>query len=80
MSKIKKILKAIIKGYALWFWYYLYKPYRDKMKIEAKRKIEICEKCDDYFDSKFRICKFCGCFMDIKVKSAKIEDCYAGKW
>jgi hypothetical protein len=74
-----RILKYIIKGYALWFWYYLWKPYREKINKEAGRKIEICEKCE-FFDHHFRICNLCGCFMNIKTKSAKNEDCYAGKW
>lgn len=79
MIRIIRILKNIIKGYALWFWYYLYKPYRNKMKVEAKRKIEICEKCD-YLDQHFRMCTLCHCFMDIKVKSANNEDCYDKRW
>jgi hypothetical protein len=74
-----RILKHIIKGYALWIWYYLWKPYRDKVNKEAKRKIEICEKCE-FLDHHFRMCNLCGCLMDIKTKSAKKEDCYGGKW
>jgi len=74
-----KIFKHILKGYALWLWYIIWKPYRDKQKVESQRKIEICEKCK-YFDSHFRMCNLCSCFMDIKVKSAKPEDCYDGKW
>jgi len=79
MVRIFRIFKHILKGYALWLWYYFYKPYRDKKKTEAQRRIEICEKCE-YFDSHFRMCNLCGCFMDIKAKSAEKEDCYAGKW
>jgi hypothetical protein len=74
-----RIIKHIIKGYVLWIWYLVWKPYRDKKKVEAKRKIEICEKCD-YLDPHFRMCALCSCFMDIKVKSANIEDCYDGRW
>ena len=72
-------MKQIIKGYALWLWYYLYKPYRNKMKTEAERKIQICEKCNS-FNETFRMCNLCGCFMDIKTKSAEIEDCLDRKW
>jgi hypothetical protein len=79
MSKIWKIFKAISKGYALWFWYYFYKPYRNKMEAEAKRKIEICKKCN-HLDQNIQRCNLCGCFMTIKVKSAKNEDCYDGRW
>jgi hypothetical protein len=74
-----RIIKHIIKGYALWSWYIIWKPYRDKQKVEAQRKIDICEKCD-YFDPHFRICNLCTCFMDIKVKSAQKEDCYDNRW
>jgi hypothetical protein len=74
-----RIIKHIIKGYALWAWYLIWKPYRDKQKAEAQRRIEICEKCE-YFDSRFRMCNLCGCFMDIKVKSADIKECYGEKW
>ena len=74
-----KIIKYIIKGYALWLWYLIWKPYRDKQKAEARRRIEICEKCQ-YFDPSFRMCFLCKCFMDVKVKSANAEDCYGEKW
>jgi hypothetical protein len=74
-----KIIKHILKGYALWFWYLIYKPYRIKIENEAERKLGICEKCE-FFESHFRRCRYCGCFMDIKVKSAKKEDCRIGRW
>lgn len=77
--KLIRIIKHILKGYALWFWYWFYKPYRDKRKAEAQRRIEICEKCE-FFDPHFRMCNLCGCFMDIKTKSADEEDCYDGRW
>jgi hypothetical protein len=32
-------IKQIIKGYLLWIWYYLYKPYRDQRKEIAKNRI-----------------------------------------
>jgi uncharacterized paraquat-inducible protein A len=76
---IFRIIKHILKSYVLLLWYYLYKPYRDKKKEEAKRRIKICEKCE-YFDRSFRICSLCGCFMDVKSKTDNIEDCFAGKW
>lgn len=79
MVKIFKILSQIIRGYFLWIWYYLSKPYRKEQEKEAKRKIEICEKCD-FFDPHFRQCNLCGCFMDIKTKSAHKEDCLDGRW
>jgi len=79
MVRILRIFKHILKGYSLWFWYYICKKYRDKKKSEAQRRIEICEKCE-YFDSRFRMCNLCGCFMDIKVKSAEIDGCYDHRW
>ena len=60
-------IKLILKGYLLWVWYYLYKPYRDKRKKEAKRRIEICESCEHFYKPA-RNCDMCGCYMDIKTK------------
>jgi hypothetical protein len=74
-----KIIIHIIKGYSLWIWYYLWKPYRRIQENEANRKIQICEKCE-HFEKTFRICSLCGCLMDIKVKSASNQDCYDEKW
>lgn len=79
MLKIIRIFKQIFKGYALWFWYLVYKPYRIKIEAEAKRKLDICEKCE-FLEKPFKICRYCGCFMEIKVKSAKNENCRIGKW
>ena len=59
-------MKQIIKGYILWMWYYLYKPYREKRKKEAQKRITICEKCE--FFNTLRMCNICGCFSDIKTK------------
>jgi len=81
-----RIFKHIIKGYALWIWYYLYRPYRNKQKAEAQRRIEICEKCE-HFEST-RTCDLCGCFMDIKTKMPldldeegfSIDGCYDRRW
>jgi len=83
MSKIIFILK----GYILWIWYYLYRPYRDKRKAEAKRRIGICEKCE-YFNKKLRTCNICGCFMDVKTKmyieldeyGLSIDGCLDKRW
>ncbi len=74
-----RIIKHISKAYALLLWYYIYKPYREKKKAEAKRRIKICEKCE-YFEHLFRICSLCGCFMDAKSKTDNIEDCFDGRW
>ena len=81
------MIKQIIKGYVLWIWYYLYKPYRKKRKEEAKRRIEICEACD-YFYKPARNCSLCGCFMDVKTKmpleldenGISIDGCEIKKW
>lgn len=81
------MIKQIIKGYILWIWYYLYKPYREKRKSEAKERIKICEACE-YFHEKLRNCSICGCFMDVKTKMAfdldengkSIDGCIEKKW
>jgi len=80
-------VKLIIKGYILWIWYYLYKPYRNKRKDEAKRRIEICEKCE-FFNKTLRSCEICGCLMDVKTKmffpldeeGKTIDGCLERKW
>lgn len=82
-----KQLIFIFKGYILWIWYYLYKPYRDKRKAEAKRRIGICKKCE-HFNTKLRTCNLCGCFMDVKTKmyieldneGYSIDGCVKKKW
>lgn len=87
MSKIRKILKAILKGYALWFWYYLCKSYRNTRKEESNRRIKICESCEFFY--KFaRNCMICGCLMDVKTKMTfelddegiSIDGCKERKW
>jgi len=71
-----KQLKLIIKGYALWIWYYVNKSYREKRKVEAEKRIKICESCEFFW--KFgRNCMICGCFMDVKCKGD--YDIYNGK-
>jgi hypothetical protein len=82
-----KLIKQIIIGYSQWIWYYVYKPYRDKRKTEAKRRIEICEKCDLFWHPG-RNCTLCGCFMDVKTKMVfklddegiSIDGCLERKW
>lgn len=80
-------IKLIIKGYILWIWYYLYKPYRDKRKYDAQKRIKICEQCQ-YFWKPARNCMICGCFMDVKCKlyfpldenGKSIGGCLEKKW
>lgn len=80
-------MRHVIKGFILWIWYYLYKPYRDKRKVEAKRRIIVCEKCE-HFNKTLRTCELCGCFMDIKVildfeldeEGISIDGCWDRKW
>lgn len=80
-------LEFVLRGYADWAWYWLSRSYRQKMKAEAKRRIEICEACE-HFDKEKRICKLCGCFMDIKTKMLLPKDengltpdgCWGDKW
>lgn len=84
---IKQIL-FIIKGYALWIWYYLSPKYRNSIKAEAKRRIKICEACEEHFDARIRACKLCGCLMDVKTKmplelddeGISLEGCWERKW
>ena len=71
----------------MWVWYYLYKPYRDKRKADAKKRIQICEDCE-YFWIHARNCMLCGCFVDIKTKmefdlddeGISIDGCPERKW
>jgi uncharacterized paraquat-inducible protein A len=80
-------IKLIIKGYVLWVWYYLYKPYREKRKAEAKRRMDICRGCE-YFNDKIGICEICGCIMKVKTKmffpldeeGISIDGCWERKW
>jgi uncharacterized paraquat-inducible protein A len=82
-----KQIKQIITGYTMWIWYYLYKPYREERKAEAKRRIDICESCE-YFNDKLRICEICGCFLDVKTKmlleldenGISVDGCEEKKW
>jgi len=82
-----KMIKQIIKGYVLWVWYYLNKSYRDKRKIEARKRIKICEDCE-FFWKYGRNCMLCRCFMDIKTKmyfdldedGISIDGCKEKKW
>jgi hypothetical protein len=83
---IEKI-KQIIKGYILWVWYYLYKPYRNKRKKEAIRRMKICENCE-YFWKPAGNCTICGCIMLVKTKMffpldnerISIGGCIKRKW
>ena len=80
-------IKLIIKGYILWIWYYLYKPYRDQRKEDAQKRIKICEQCQ-YFWKPARNCMICRCFMDVKTKmyfpldenGISIRGCLEKKW
>jgi len=84
---IIKQIKQIIRGYSLWVWYYLYKPYRYKRREEAQRRIKICESCE-YFWKPARNCMICGCYMAIKTKmhfdldseGKSINGCVERKW
>jgi len=77
----------ILKSYILWIWFYLYKPYRDKRKEEANKRIKLCEECE-HFNNKLRICKLCKCFLDVKTKmyfhtdknGKSIGGCKIKKW
>lgn len=83
---IEKI-RQIFSGYYQWAKYHLNKKYRDKLKKEAQRRIEICESCE-FFWKPGRNCMLCGCFMDIKTKmdleldeeGKSIDGCYERKW
>lgn len=80
-------MKQIIKGYIMWVWYYLYKPYRKQRKEIAEKRIKICEECE-FFYNPTRNCKICGCFMDVKTKmqfdldeeGISIDGCIKRKW
>jgi hypothetical protein len=80
-------IKQIIIGYILWIWYYLYKPYRDKRKKEADKRMKICEECK-HFNKSIGNCEICGCIMAVKVKlkfpldkdGISIGGCVERKW
>lgn len=82
-----KLIWQILKGYFYLILYYLYKPYRKKIKKEASRRIKICESCE-YFYKPLRNCSICGCLMDVKVLSIfefdnegiSIDGCLKRKW
>ena len=82
-----RLLGVIIKGYLFWFKYYLNKSYREKRKVEAQKRIQICENCE-FFWKFARNCMICGCFMDVKTKmpfeldenGLSIEGCPEKKW
>jgi len=82
-----KKIKQIIIGYILWIWYYLYKPYRDKRKEEANRRMQICEKCEHFYKP-LGNCDICGCIMVVKTKmyfpldenGISIGGCIEQKW
>lgn len=81
------MIKQIIIGYLSWIKYKFNKSYREKIKIEAQRRIQICENCE-FFWKPARNCMLCGCFMDIKTKmefkldenGLSIEGCPDKKW
>jgi len=81
------MIKLLIKSYILWIRYYLDKSYREKIKEEAQKRIQICENCE-FFWSFARNCMICGCFMDVKTKytfeldenGKSIDGCPEKKW
>ena len=80
-------IKQIIKGYILWFWYYMNSTYRNKRKADYEKRIKICENCE-FFYKPARNCMICGCFMDVKAKmpfdvdsnGISINGCLMKKW
>ena len=68
----------ILKGFTQYIRYYLSKSYRNKCKVEAQRRIKICESCQ-FFYKLTRNCLICGCFMDIKTKVYN-EECPKEYW
>jgi hypothetical protein len=68
-------LKYIIKGYFQWAQYYLDKSYRKKINVEAKKRMDICKKCE-FLNKTFGTCNLCGCVMSIKTKGS--YDIYEG--
>jgi hypothetical protein len=76
----KKLL-FILKGYILWVWYYLYKPYRDLRKSQASCRMTICRNCDCFCKKSGR-CSLCGCVMEVETKMYLDEEhqCPEKKW
>ena len=80
-------IKQIIQGYILWVCYYVCKTYRNKVKVEAAKRIKICESCE-FLWKPARNCTICGCFIDIKCKGdydidengISQDGCPAKKW
>ena len=66
--------------------YYLVKSYRDKIKVEAKRRMDICEKCEHL--QPLGTCGLCGCVMKVKTKGEfeldengiSIDGCEDKRW
>jgi hypothetical protein len=87
MSYMIFSIKTILKGYILWIWYYLYKPYREQRKAEAERRMKICEDCE-HLQPTFGTCELCYCIMKIKTKmwfqldenGNSINGCVIKKW
>lgn len=81
------MIKTILRGYLFWIKYYLYKPYREKIKKDSQSRIQICENCE-FFWKFARNCMICGCFMDIKTKmpfdldenGISVDGCPEKKW
>jgi hypothetical protein len=80
-------IKQIFEGYFSWVKYYFSESYREEIKVEAERRIKICESCE-YFWKPARNCMLCGCIMDVKVKvkfkldenGISINGCKEKKW
>jgi hypothetical protein len=66
-------IKQIIKGYLLWCLYYLYKPYREKRKVEAEYRMNICQECEHFYKP-LGNCDICGCIMYVKCKMYFAKD------
>lgn len=87
MINFLKLIRIIIKGWALWVWFYLSPSYHYKRLTEATNRINICEDCET-FNKTTRICTNCSCFMDIKTKmefktdkeGISIDGCPEHKW
>ena len=79
-------MKRIIEGYCNWFWFLIWKPYREKQRKLFTERIKICESCDNFTFT--RQCDLCGCFMDAKTKcifkldenGKSIDGCWINKW
>jgi hypothetical protein len=82
-----KLIKRVAKGYLLWFWYYVYEPYRNERKKEAQRRMAVCEACEHLWKP-MNTCKVCGCVMSVKTKmwfeldenGKSVDGCWEKKW